>query len=582
VLVSIAASPLLIKKQIDKIDKIINGRDLSASDFVAGVISSAGNQSSSQTQNNFVSGMIDMSEYSALSIACADGWQYSICKYNGNSFVERSPWYREKTTFDNQYSYRINLASVAAQNEYGIDEVLQQFTFSFRTSLADLDARVTDLENNHDSLVADVNELSGSIEGLDDDINLLNETIDVVATSSVAYDSNDLTIASRYINTSGVESSSGNFSHSPAIPIPGKTGALLTIKKSGTIATGLVVAFYTSDIISAANYIPDSGVSLTEVITEDNPLNVPVPSNATHFVFTCRNTNEFSAEFKWFASLKENEEKVSETNDSLKWLAKITAQSIPDKIIHTSIDDFGNELQDLIDNQASYASIWDSPYFGKIKAAHDATCSGLCITLNCFTETDTFSIVNLPEVGTWQQELQAVSHWLRFAFHAKENAAPSASITLLPDFNNFVTGVRKLVGNDGSFDKMVRLGNFAGTKAQLVELRNAENGYVGFLCGDAAATNSYYFDSDAREQVWEHGMYIDPETKLVFIKSFPRLDSAASYNTIRDVIEASTPLSTKCLEIFVHGTTNVGRMREIVKWAVNKGYINAFPSDIYK
>lgn len=77
-------------------------------------------------------------------------------------------------------------------------------------------------------------------------------------------------------------------------------------------------------------------------------------------------------------------------------------------------------------------------------------------------------------------------------------------------------------------------------------------------------------------------MYIDPETKLVFIKSFPRLDSAASYNTIRDVIEASTPLSTKCLEIFVHGTTNVGRMREIVKWAVNKGYINAFPSDIYK
>ncbi len=263
----------------------------------------------------------------------------------------------------------------------------------------------------------------------------------------------------------------------------------------------------------------------------------------------------------------------------MAWLARISAQMPVDKIIHASIDDV--EFSDLIANAANYASIWDAPMFSALKTAHES--SGACFTLNCFTSVTGSDITALPEKAAWQEELQAVSSWLRFAFHAREDSQPAANTSLLADYSNFLTGIRKLVGNDGSFDRMVRLGNFAGTKAQLIELRDAANGYVGFLGGDSSSRASYYLSADDSARLWAHGMFLDPESRLVFLKSFGRMDTT-DVAAQQANIQAAIPHSAKIVELFIHFaniTTRLSRITSTVTWATQNGFVNAFPSDAF-
>ena len=67
-------------------------------------------------------------------------------------------------------------------------------------------------------------------------------------------------------------------------------------------------------------------------------------------------------------------------------------------------------------------SLFDQPFFAMLRQAHDQY--GLKTQLNCFYQTDNyygnddFSLAQMPDC--WKDEFQASAHWLKLAFHARQ------------------------------------------------------------------------------------------------------------------------------------------------------------------
>ena len=266
-------------------------------------------------------------------------------------------------------------------------------------------------------------------------------------------------------------------------------------------------------------------------------------------------------------------------NSADEWLSKIISMSTNKSLIHFSLDDIATVFGDLINNQSTYTSIWDCPSMLMLKNLHDST--GACITLNCFTNYNGNIMTNLPEVPTWQTELQTAATWLRFAFHAKDDTH-YAGASMLQDYNNFVTGVYKLTGSYNCIDQITRLGYFEGTTQNLEELKTANPPLIGFLTADTEGRLSYDFTSDDAAFVWKHGKWFDPEKQLIFIRTFARADDNTAQQII-DQIESFIPSACDIVEVFGHGIDQniLTKFETIATWANSEGFYNYFPMDIY-
>ncbi len=251
-----------------------------------------------------------------------------------------------------------------------------------------------------------------------------------------------------------------------------------------------------------------------------------------------------------------------------------------ERLIHFSVDDVSVELQDLAENEASYRSIWTSPYFSLLRRAHNA--GGCCITLNCFTDYNGFHITSLPINSVWQKELQEASGWLRFAFHAKENRKYRNGQSMLADYNDFVHGILRLTGSLQCIDRITRLGFFTASEENLLELADAVPGCVGFLCADTQGFVSYCLTEDEALEVWQQGYIYDERRGIVFIKSLPRMDSGRSANDIIKIIQSDFHATDHFVEIFFHSPVReikTTAFSHIAKWAASHGYRNSFPMD---
>ena len=258
----------------------------------------------------------------------------------------------------------------------------------------------------------------------------------------------------------------------------------------------------------------------------------------------------------------------------IAYLNKILACDQPNKIIHYSVDDTWSCIKDITNN--AYESIFENTFLNTLKTLHDTY--GICVTLNCFNtvSTDaTYSISNVPT--SYQSEFQENKDWLKFAFHGEDDTSDySTSTGILTSYNTFVSAIYTLTGDYDCIDSFTRLGYFNGTLANVLLIKGASHGIAGLLCADTTSRDSYYLDSTQNAIVQNKGKYYDLKNELVFIKTITRTLTNA-------VAEIEGNLCyQKYVEIFMHEYESSVEFGTVAQWADANGFVNAFPSLIFK
>jgi hypothetical protein len=237
-------------------------------------------------------------------------------------------------------------------------------------------------------------------------------------------------------------------------------------------------------------------------------------------------------------------ERITATDN---WIYKFAECDFAGGNAHLSIDDVGSAFYELANSNPS--SLWDSEFFGQLKALHDAY--GICITCNCFSFLSTipsYDIASIP--NTWATEFVSAKNWLKFAFHAKNNTINyNSADSLKTDYEYFVSAIYHMTEDYDCIDTGTRLTMFTGTKEQLLATMQVNYGVTMLWTADDDR-NSYYFDSDQTTRTNNRGKYIDDLTNLLFVKSMPRLDN----HTINDIIPllSARPQYGKMVELYCH------------------------------
>lgn len=305
--------------------------------------------------------------------------------------------------------------------------------------------------------------------------------------------------------------------------------------------------------------------------------------------------------------IKPLEDESEDGNESTVSLVKL---AVSDKMIHFSFDDTISSLRDLTENANSYSSVFDQPFFKVLKELHDtyeAVFSCYCfyqILNSGDASVVDFSLEDVTDA--YAEEFTANSDWLKFGYHSLNgsmNYGSGTTETTKTDYNNFITQIVRITGSVKCIDLVVRLQNFAGSKASCQAMRDCACGIIGFLAGDYAeagktlpvsfadyTVSGYYLTSPATTFLAHHGRYFDAAEQLYFYPSCLRLDNITSanvptymnyFNTI-DMYGRSSTLIMYCHEnqMFKNGSCNADykkRMAAVCDWGVANGYIFGFP-----
>ncbi|MCF0246358.1 MAG: hypothetical protein HUJ55_06000 [Ileibacterium sp.] len=251
------------------------------------------------------------------------------------------------------------------------------------------------------------------------------------------------------------------------------------------------------------------------------------------------------------------------------------------KYIHYSIDDVWNCLNDLIQKESVYSSIFDNPYFARLKEIHDQT--GAVFTLNTFNRSVTdqsYNISNLP--SKFAHEIQNNSSWLRFAFHGKDINSDYLKEDVNEDYKTFLDAMQKFTGGSTCIDRFTRLNYFQASLDSIKGLKTASVPIEGLLTSDDDRWN-YYINYEEAAVIPENGKFIDTKHGLVFLKSAPRLDHCTAEELIKTLSTDSS--FSNFSEVFFHevsGIEQLDKIAQIAAWADSQGYVNAYPSDIFK
>lgn len=246
------------------------------------------------------------------------------------------------------------------------------------------------------------------------------------------------------------------------------------------------------------------------------------------------------------------------------------------QIMHFSFDDIAYTLHDLC--ISSYASAFDQPFLRDLRSIHTET--GAVFTLFCFNrfgKLPAYDIANLPD--RYQAELAAESRWLRFGFHAEDDASKYAHTPgAAESFLRCNAALERFAGGE-SIDSFLRLGFFSGSEKSVRALQQL--GLRGLYAADDARL-SYCLNQQENDTVIREGAYRDAQGML-YVRSLPRLDR----NTEHDIIALLEDQSAyrALTEVFMHEyvylsdpDTFRSRIAAIARWANEQGYAHRFHS----
>lgn len=260
-------------------------------------------------------------------------------------------------------------------------------------------------------------------------------------------------------------------------------------------------------------------------------------------------------------------------------------------MIHFSFDDVWMSMHDLTLHADAYKSIFDNGFLKWLKSMHDKY--GVVFSLYTFdyySKEPSYDISVFPDC--YAEELQQNADWLKFGFHAKDDLKKylvDEPEEITKDYEKFLEMIlRAAGGHKECIDRVVRLGWFAGTKKNVLALRDREDGLLGLLSANDDRL-SYYFDEKQAKFVNEKGeMWLDD---LLMLPSQTEIESLWDLETLTDKITALQ--GPKVIELFSHeycftrvsgrieGVAMTKLYEEIFKWAYEQGYGFGFAQNIY-
>ena len=191
--------------------------------------------------------------------------------------------------------------------------------------------------------------------------------------------------------------------------------------------------------------------------------------------------------------------------------------------MHLSFDDvtlcFGNLAS------GEYDSLFDEPFFGKLKELHDEY--GARISLYTYNDV----LASVPD--TYKDEFANNSDWLKLGFHSNSSGLSLGNATYeqgLAYWNTFVGNVERICGTTDCLDRIPRLEYFAGSQEALFGMRDATLGALGFLSADDNRL-SYYFDDNVMTHLFDNDHIKDQNSNLIFISTDLRSDWFYSFST---------------------------------------------------
>jgi hypothetical protein len=291
-------------------------------------------------------------------------------------------------------------------------------------------------------------------------------------------------------------------------------------------------------------------------------------------------------------------------------IPRCSTDGVSPKMMHFSFDDTIASLRDLTEKSASYASIFDQPFFSVLKQLHDQY--GTVFSCYCFYQilnVDDSSIVefSLEDVtDSYAREFAQNSSWLKFGFHSLHgsmNYAKETAENAKSHYDNFIKQIVRITGSADCIDLVVRLQNFAGNIESCRAMRDCACGVLGLLAGDYSETSTsgntsfddytvsgYYLGQPARTFLARKGRWFDSAEQLYFYPSCLRLDNLISAKVTEYVERFNTPdrygrnsmLIMYCHEnqMYRNGSINTDYEKRIAKaceWAITNGYTFGYP-----
>ena len=271
------------------------------------------------------------------------------------------------------------------------------------------------------------------------------------------------------------------------------------------------------------------------------------------------------------------------------YLKTLTECNFAGKIIHFSVDDTCQCLQDLINNESVYSSIFENSFLADLKYFFETY--GAKFTLNCFVNTveneinpnptspTLFNIDNVP--SKFQSEFQEHKKWLKFSYHAVDNTATwNHGETEVEYYKRFVNAIHKMTGDYEFIDRQARAGFFGANKETVLVLKNTDYGITILSYCEGDARVGYYLDAAITKQIAKRGKYIDIDNELLFVRSQTRIESRSSENTIFADLEDVR--KQKIVECFFHEQNyNKTYLENVIERAKQEGYVFEFISSIF-
>lgn len=278
------------------------------------------------------------------------------------------------------------------------------------------------------------------------------------------------------------------------------------------------------------------------------------------------------------------------------------------RIMHLSIDDISQALEELSGPENHFESVFEEPVFGFLKTLHDTY--GAVFSLYCFFESKNgeFSLRDVPD--GYKEEFAANHDWLRFGFHSKRTDVRYDRESIRPEgdpktehiqpegdpkekyvrpngdprteYEAAVSELIRITGGEASIDRIPRIHFYAGTREACRAFRDAAYGVKGFLASEDERLN-YYLNEKENQMLHRKNFYYDPDEHLCFFRTNIRLEQT------KDILEAlkekQKEMKSDTLLIFTHEhylrDEKIRKKMELCcQFAADENYRFAFPMDL--
>lgn len=279
-----------------------------------------------------------------------------------------------------------------------------------------------------------------------------------------------------------------------------------------------------------------------------------------------------------FVYINKLKDKINILNTRIENLDK--SENKDNKYAHFSMDDTIKIFKDLYRNENKYNSIFENDTLSYLKELHDTY--GMVVSCYCWYEDNKFDLSMVPD--KYRDEFKSNSNWLKFGFHAYDSntkyTTDADTEKILEDYNKTVKELIRITGGNESIDNIIRLHYYAGTKENIDCIRDTSEGIKGLLTADEADRDSYYFDSNLSNYIYNTDRYVD--NGLYFFNTDFRIENMKNVKEEIKLNENSSKSNT--LIFFTHewkldNQSIKDHIKEFCEYITENNYVFDFPEN---